>query len=107
MESVEEMCDEITLINHGECVLSDKINNIKNNFKDNMFKIELESSKLKLDNNNYKLISQKENEFIIQIIDGSSSRDLLNHILDSSNIISFKEHIPSMEEIFIKSINNG
>ena len=106
MESVEEMCDEITLINHGECVLSDKINNIKNNFKDNMFKIELESSKLTL-NNNYKLISQKENEFIIQIIDGSSSRDLLNHILDSSNIISFKEHIPSMEEIFIKSINNG
>lgn len=106
MESVEEMCDEITLINHGECVLSDKINNIKNNFKDNMFKIELESSKLTL-NNNYKLISQKENEFIIQIIDGSSSRDLLNHILDSTNIISFKEHIPSMEEIFIKSINNG
>ena len=106
MESVEEMCDEITLINHGECVLSDKINNIKNNFKDNMFKVELESSKLTL-NNNYKLISQKENEFIIQIIDGSSSRDLLNHILDSTNIISFKEHIPSMEEIFIKSINNG
>lgn len=106
MESVEEMCDEITLINNGKCVLSDKINNIKNKFKDNMFKIELESSKLTL-NNNYKLISQKENEFIIQIIDGSSSRDLLNHILDSSNIISFKEHIPSMEEIFIKSINNG
>ena len=40
MESVEEICDEITLINNGKSILQGEINSVKNNFKNNTFEFE-------------------------------------------------------------------
>ena len=49
MESVEEICDEITLINNGNSILQGEINSIKNQFRNNTFQIEVNSNNLKLD----------------------------------------------------------
>ena len=54
----------------------------------------------------YKIIDQKENEFIIQITDESTPNELIESIIKQNKIIYFSERIPSMEEIFIKSVNN-
>lgn len=105
MESVEEICDEITLINNGQSIISGNIEDIKTDFKDNTFRCVLSTDYLSLDKK-YKIIDQKENEFIIQITDDSTPNELIESIIKQNNIIYFSERIPSMEEIFIKSVNN-
>ena len=105
MESVEEICDEITLINNGSTILQGEINSIKNQFRNNTFQIELNSNNLKLDG--FEIIHQNENNFTVQVPSDKNSKELITEILKTSEIISFNEKIPSMEEIFIKTVSNG
>jgi len=105
MESVEEICDEITLINNGITILQGEINSIKNQFRNNTFQIEVHSKNLKLDG--FEIIHQDENNFTVQVPSDRNSKELITEILKTSEIISFNEKIPSMEEIFIKTVGNG
>ena len=105
MESVEEICDEITLINNGITILQGEINSIKNQFRNNTFLIEVNSNNLKLDG--FEIIHQDENNFTVKIPSDKNSKELITEILKTSEIISFNEKIPSMEEIFIKTVSNG
>ena len=105
MESVEEICDEITLINNGKSILQGEINSIKNDFKNNTYEFECSSENLILDD--FKDVKQYGNKYSVVIPNGKSSKDLINKILKYTDIRSFKEKIPSMEEIFIKTVNNN
>ena len=105
MESVEEICDEITLINNGKSILQGEINSIKNDFKNNTYEFECSSENLILDD--FKDVKQYRNKYSVVIPNGKSSKDLINKILKYTEIRSFKEKIPSMEEIFIKTVNNN
>ena len=104
MESVEEICDEISLINNGETLLQGEIINIKNNFRNNIFSIEM---KTEIDNlsEKFTILNKKENILEIKIQEGSNSKELINELLQKSDIISFNEKIPSMEDIFIKTVS--
>jgi ABC-2 type transport system ATP-binding protein len=105
MESVEEICDEITLIDNGISILHGKINIIKDQFRNNTFQIEVNSNNLKLDG--FEIIHQDENNFTVKVPPDKNSKELITEILKTSEIISFNEKIPSMEEIFIKTVSNG
>ena len=105
MESVEEICDEITLIDNGISILQGKINIIKDQFRNNTFQIEVNSNNLKLDG--FEIIHQDENNFTIKVPSDKNSKELITEILKTSEIVSFNEKIPSMEEIFIKKVSNG
>ena len=105
MESVEEICDEITLINNGSTILQGEINSIKNQFRNNTFQIEVNSNNLKLDG--FEIIHQDENNFTVKVPSDKNSKELITEILKTSEIISFNEKIPSMEQIFIKTVSNG
>ena len=105
MESVEEICDEITLINNGITILKGDISSIKDKFRNNTFQIEVNSNNLKLDG--FEIIHQDENNFTVKVPSDKNSKELITEILKTSEIISFNEKIPSMEEIFIKTVSNG
>ena len=105
MESVEEICDEITLINNGITILEGDISSIKDKFRNNTFQIEVNSNNLKLDG--FEIIHQEENNFTVKVPYDKNSKELITEILKTSEIISFNEKIPSMEEIFIKTVSNG
>ena len=104
MESVEEICDEISLINNGETLLQGEIINIKNNFRNNIFSVEM---KTEIDNlsEKFTILNKKENILEIKIQEGSNTKELINELLQKSDIISFNEKIPSMEDIFIKTVS--
>ena len=104
MESVEEICDEISLINNGETLLQGGIINIKNNFRNNIFSVEM---KTEIDNlsEKFTILNKKENILEIKIQEGSNSKELINELLQKSDIISFNEKIPSMEDIFIETVS--
>ena len=105
MESVEEICNHIALIDKGACILQGEIENIKNDSRDSTFLVELKTENLSLPKN-FEIINKENKEYQIQIKDNASANNLLKALLQNGEIISFKEKIPTMEDIFIKAINN-
>ena len=103
MESVEEICDHIALINKSKTILEGPIEKIKNDFKDDSYEIILDTNHLKT-SDSFNIVFNLENKFNIKINDSSEIRDILNFINKNHNIISFKKNLATIEDIFIKSV---
>lgn len=103
MESVEEICDHIALINNSKTILEGPIEKIKNDFKDDSYEIILDTNHLTT-SDSFNIVSNLENRFNIKINDSSEIRDILNFINKNHNIISFKKNLATIEDIFIKSV---
>ncbi len=112
MESVEELCDDITLINKSKNVLSGKLSDIKKDFKTNIFNIQFTGNINLIEisqHHQFKIIDNKKIDDItninIELIDNTvTTNQLLKTLLPSGNIISFNEKIPTMNDIFIKIV---
>ncbi len=113
MESVEELCEYIALLHNSEKILDGKLSEIKRAYKNNIFKVGLET-----DNGDDLL---KELALTFQISDTSydpqdrqlnfrvqlpsdDTRDFLAHIATRASINNFLETIPSANDIFIQTI---
>ena len=103
MESVEEICDHIALINNSKTILEGPIEKIKNDFKDDSYEIILDTNHLTT-SDSFNIVSNLENKFNIKINDSSEIRDILNFVNKNNNIISFKKNLATIEDIFIKSV---
>ena len=111
--SVEELCDHIALINNGKKVLSGEINEIKNRFKANIFEVCFRSAsqnEIVLPPEAFRKMETKQNDkeftLSIKLLNGSTSNDLLQHIMAQAEITSFREILPSINEIFIRQVSN-
>ncbi len=112
MESVEELCDSIALIHQSRKVLDGRTRDIKNQFKTNTFEVEYEGKILNL-NGDFNILDTRviENDLHISTIQGLNSaftaNQLLNELVFQVEIKSFKEKIPSMNDIFIRTVNQN
>ncbi len=106
MESVEEICDHIALINKAETILEGPIEKIKKQFTNNTYEV-ITANKGLMENDCFTIINKKENTFQILLKEGKTQKDILQSIIKDVEIISFKKETPSMEEIFIKAVNNA
>jgi ABC-2 type transport system ATP-binding protein len=106
MESVEEICDHIALINKAQTILEGPIEKIKNQFANNSYEV-ITTDKVLNENDYFSIISQKENNYSLLLKEGKVQQEALQSIIQQTEIISFRKEIPSMEEIFIKAINNA
>ncbi|MBQ0735650.1 ABC transporter ATP-binding protein [Aquimarina celericrescens] len=117
MESVEELCDHIALINKSKKILEGKVSDIKREFKSNTFEVGLLT-----DNNNglYKTLNDKYSvthadfktiddqlKLKITLDQNTSSNQLLTYLSEKAEIMRFNEVIPSINEIFIKTITEN
>ncbi|MBO7277562.1 MAG: ATP-binding cassette domain-containing protein [Bacteroidales bacterium] len=112
MESVEEICDSIALINKSKKILEGNVNEIKEKFKHNVFEIiipnqENVNSLLSEDCNIINSVVDKERLIMTLSITEGNNADLLSNILKHTNILSYKEILPSMNNIFIETIKNN
>ncbi len=114
MGSVEEICDNIALIDNSKKILDGSVKDIKQNFKSNTYEIVFEGYFNKHEatlSANYKIINvETENEkhtLKIELLNGSSTNDLISKMVTFGNVISFKEIIPSMNDIFIKVVQDN
>ena len=105
MESVEEICDHIALINNSKTILEGPIDKIKNEFQAKTYEIVLTTNHL-LACKEFEILSSKDNIYNLKINDGFNIKEIINEINDKHEIISFKKEVPSVEDIFIKSVNN-
>lgn len=114
MESVEEMCDYIALINKSNKILDGKLKDIKQQFKTNQFEVGLlsENKELLLNqiNENFTVENSKTISFnddlrlLISLKNGETSKDLIEFLNNKAQITHFTEVIPSVNDIFLKSV---
>ena len=103
MESVEEICDHIALINKSKTILEGSINKIKNDFQEEKYEVILDSE-VKFQSEKFDVLHQDKNKYQIRLNSQSEIRDVLNSLNKNHNIISFKKKLASIEDIFIKSV---
>ncbi|MFN8306872.1 MAG: ATP-binding cassette domain-containing protein [Ferruginibacter sp.] len=105
MEQVEEICRHIVLVNKGKKILDGTVEGIKHDFKENLFGIQLETLPARTANASFETISTRGNELLVRINQGYKPNDVLSHFIDSgSSVVSFREILPSLNDIFIKLV---
>ena len=111
MESVEELCDHIVLINKAKIILEGSKKTIKEDYKTCTFEVEHKNLISELnDGFDLKIQEQLEDGFYrtsIKIVNGKSPNELLKTLIDKVKVHSFIEKIPSMNEIFISTVQGG
>lgn len=106
MEQVEEICDEIVLINRGKKILEGAVGALKQQFKENKFKVNFEGELTPDFSQRFETISSLSNEVIVKA--SNSSNDLLRYFLDQQlSVKLYQEILPSLNEIFIRQVNEN
>lgn len=105
MEQVEEICDHIILVNKGRKILDGGVNEVKQEFKENLFKIGFDGAAPSNTSGQFQVIKSSQNSLIVKINEGFRPNDVLKHFMNQGvNIVSFNEILPSLNEIFIKLV---
>jgi ABC-2 type transport system ATP-binding protein len=110
MESVEELCDNITLINKGKTILEGSVDDIRSKWAANEYDLVLDGDVKIEGNGHYNILKQKveHNKSIIRLKTTSNinMNDILQIIMRSGSIVSFNPALPSMNEIFLRVVEN-
>lgn len=117
MESVEEMCDYIALIDKSNKILDGKLDDIKREFRTNTFQVGLNTSntkevETKLKENfkvlpaDFKLLNDGL-KLNVQLTKDKSANDLLSFLTTQGQVQHFVELIPSANDIFIQAVNKN
>jgi len=117
MESVEELCDHIALINKSNKILDGKLDEIKREYQTNTFEVGL------ITNRKSEIEKEIKNNFHtskptfkglgdnlrlnILLKESQKSDELLSFLVKKAKIQHFKEVIPSANDIFIKSVKEN
>lgn len=110
MESVEELCDSIALINKSRLVVTGKVDEIRRRHGNNNIElIYTGGGKVKDVEPVFKVLSDEDNAgrhtAVLTLGEGVTSNDALRELLGQGVIVnSFKELIPRMNDIFIKLV---
>src|SRR5215213_2202765 len=106
MEQVEEICDHIVLVNKGRKILDGTVKTVKQQFKENLFKIGFDTMPGSTSNNAFNVVKQNGDfSLIVKINEGYSPNDVLRYYLDQNiGISSFHEILPSLNDIFIQLV---
>ena len=117
MESVEELCDEIALIDKSNKILDGKLVDIKRAFRTHTFQVGLKTANAKEVENtlkeNFKVLPadfKLLNEGLalnVQLSATDNSNDLLSFLTGRGEVQHFVELIPSANDIFIQAINKN
>ena len=113
MESVEELCDHIALINNSKKILEGTKKAIKDSYRSNTFLVDHKGAVNGSLSNDFEVLGHEvlEDEMhksIIQIKNGKlSPNDLLQNLISTTEVHSFIEKVPSINEIFISKVEGG
>jgi len=107
MEQVEEICDHIVLMNKGQNILDGTVQQVKQQFKENVFGVLLDNENANLASDAFTIISQENDGLLVKINEGFQSNDILKHFISQRvSIKGFNEVLPSLNDIFIKLVKD-
>lgn len=108
MESVEELCDDITLINNGKVIIQGEVGEVRNRFKKSEYELVYRGE---LTGEIAGVSSRKDT----QLRDGSTKsllvlephfavNQLFQEVMKQAHLVEFREKLPSVKDIFIELI---
>lgn len=114
MGSVEEICDHITLINKSKTILDGQVDDIKQEYKDNLIKLDFSGDSDILDQylgKDYLIQSVLQNHrmstAMIQMPEDGTVNNMISRLVDHVQIHGMQELLPSMNDIFIKVVEQS
>jgi len=111
MESVEEMCDYVALIDNSKKIIDGRVFDVREKFKKNIFGITLSDvnqEQLQQFQNKYEIfnLSEQNNLISFDLKNTVNQNDILLDLVQTGKVRSFDEKIPSMNEVFINAVGN-
>ncbi len=114
MESVEEMCDHVALINQSNKVLDGTIEEVRNQFKTGKFQIqlnEIHADDLQKIGNQFDVSDVRtinnRTEFNLLYNKEIPTNDILEKLMQLGQVHQFKEIIPSMNDVFLEAVKQS
>ncbi len=110
MESVEELCDDVSLINMSKLILSGSLHNIRSEYGSNYMELVYKSDDHKdLNTDMFDIVSHKQEDdrhtLVLDLSKELTNNDLLRYMINNGlDIISFRNMLPKMNDIFIKLV---
>jgi ABC-2 type transport system ATP-binding protein len=110
MSSVEELCDNITLIDKAKTILEGSVDDIRRQWAANEYDLVFDGDVRINSNGFYSVLNQHKEDDRSKIRLKTSgpviTNELLHSLMDSGNIVSFNPALPSMNEIFIRVVES-
>ncbi|MFH4966097.1 ATP-binding cassette domain-containing protein [Gaetbulibacter sp. M235] len=117
MESVEELCDDIALINKSNKILDGRLIDIKRQYKTNTYEVGILSNqkgalekelanKFQISPASFKTLGE-ELKLNIKLSEGEKPNELLSFLCNNGEVSHFVELIPSVNDIFIQTVKNN
>lgn len=115
MNSVEEVCQHVALINNGKLVASDQVNALRASYKSGEFNIRFKGNKIALANalwTGFELLSTEElgDQWVGAVIksrNGQGFNDVYTSLSSAIELQLIEEKLPSMHDIFLKLVSNA
>ncbi len=111
MESVEELCDHIALLDQSYKILDGPKKDIKNKYRSQTFLVNHLGDMGQLDGSYEVLgttpLEDNQLETRVRIKDDSDSNQLLKHLIGKTHVVGFNELIPSINDIFIQTVKEA
>ena len=109
MESVEELCDNIALINKSKVVIAGGVDEIRHKYGNNNVEVIYTSEEPLADAQSFRVLSDSDDAgrhtAVLELAEGAGSNDALKDLLTQGvTVNSFKELVPRMNDIFIKLV---
>lgn len=109
MASVEEICDHIALINHSKVVLQGAVKDIRSQYKSNQYELTVRSGNPLPESDAFKVVDSQVVDtqtvsYKLRKLTSISNSEMLSLIGAQTEIIQFSECIPSMNDIFIRTV---
>lgn len=105
METVEDLCENISLVDKARIVLQGNVAEIRASHATNTFVV---GSRTPLSPSDFELVSQEEKNGTFQTTlrkaPSDSNNTLLQKLIDRTELLSFEELLPSMNDIFISTV---
>lgn len=111
MESVEEMCDYVALINNSKKIIDGRVFDVREKFKKNIFGItlsEVNDDQFVQFKDKYGIFNMtNENNLVsFDLKNEADQNSILLDLVNVGKVRSFDERIPSMNEVFINAVSN-
>ena len=111
LESVDELCDHLAMINNSKKILDGNTDEIRMNAKSDTYLLK-HDKKIESNDQLFDIISQNKlsrnvYESELSLKKGKSYRNMFSEISKDIEIISFEQKVPNMNDIFIMKVEEG